>query len=171
MKFINKELAIKLKKKGFDRPCFGWYYIETPTGMKEGELVLNRYSCRGGTYKETLERHIDFQPKEGFVGYINKNIVDAPTIDQTLEWLREEKNIVIHLLHYCNLEHKNSIIYYWNVSLFNININNLIENNKDIYITFIDHNYKNVRYQSTVSFMNYDDAILAGINFVVEHFI
>ena len=52
MKFVDKKLAIKLKEKGFDKPCFGYYYIETPTGMTEGELVLNRYPCRGGTYEE-----------------------------------------------------------------------------------------------------------------------
>ena len=67
MKFVDKQLALKLKEKGFDRPCFGYYYIETPTGFIDGELALNRYSCRGGTYKETLERHIDFQSKEVFI--------------------------------------------------------------------------------------------------------
>lgn len=25
MKFISKDLAIKLKEKGFNKPCFGWY--------------------------------------------------------------------------------------------------------------------------------------------------
>lgn len=95
MNFVSKNLAIKLKEKGFDKPCFGWYYVETPTGMTDGELVLNRYPCRSGTYKETLEMHIDFQPKEGFVGYINPNVVDAPTIEQVLEWLRDEKKLHI----------------------------------------------------------------------------
>lgn len=28
MKFVDKQLALKLKDKGFDRPCFGYYFIE-----------------------------------------------------------------------------------------------------------------------------------------------
>jgi hypothetical protein len=42
MKFVSKQLAMILKEKGFDKPCFGWYYIKTPTGMTDGELVLNQ---------------------------------------------------------------------------------------------------------------------------------
>lgn len=86
MKFVSKDLALKLKEKGFNKPCFGYYYIETPTGFVDGELVLNRYPCRGGTYKETLERH---------ASYFIPSIVDAPTIEQALEWLREEKEIMV----------------------------------------------------------------------------
>jgi hypothetical protein len=84
MKFVSKDLALKLKEKGFDKPCFGYRYIETPTGFFDGELILNRYSRSGGTYKQTLERHNTIP-----------NIVDAPTIEQVLKWLREEKDIDI----------------------------------------------------------------------------
>ena len=153
MKFVSKELAIKLKEKGFDKPCFGYYYIETPTGFVDGELVLNRYSCRGGTYKETLERHIDFQPKEGFVGYINSNVVDTPTIDQVLEWLREEKNIIVTVGTFTNVS----------MSRFVIKIIQIV--NKD---SLTEHFLKGCIEKF---YVNYDDAILAGIEYVVEHLI
>jgi hypothetical protein len=152
MKFISKELSIKLRNKGFDKPCFGWYYIETPTGFIDGELVLNRYSCRGGTYKETLERHIDFQPKEGFVGYINSNIVDAPTIDQTLEWLREEKKIYVGIAYMPKID-DNTDFYYPTIQKIG-----------DFEPTHFGDNADEI-------FNSYDDACIAGIEYVVEHLI
>lgn len=87
MEFINKELSLKIKEKGFDRSCFGYYYIETPTGLTDGELVLNRYYGRGGTFMDTLKRHD--------LPYTTSNLVDAPTIDQVLEWLREDKDFMV----------------------------------------------------------------------------
>lgn len=152
MKFIDKQLAIKLKEKGYDRPCFGWYYIETPTGMTDGELVLNRYPCRGGTYEETLERHIDFQPKEGFVGYINPNVVDAPTIEQVLEWLRDEKYITFGIFPYTYT----AGVYY--------NLNLIWKINPDIKFEVED-------YIVNTPYKTYGDACIAGIEYVVEHLI
>ena len=170
MEFVSKELAIKLKEKGFDKPCFGWYYINTPTGMTDGELVLNRYPCRGGTYEETLERHIDFQPKEGFVGYINKMIVDAPTIEQVLKWLRE-KDIIVYCKPYHTMATKNHIMYEWNVDVFSVDTKETKEDNKNVCLTYVDNDFGYVRYSSFDCIANYDDAILAGINFIVEHLI
>ena len=79
MKLVNKKLAIKLKEKGFDRPCFGWYYVENI----DKEVNLNESF---GTYEDCL--------------YINDwfDRIDAPTTDQVLEWLREEKNIHVNAL-------------------------------------------------------------------------
>lgn len=153
MKFVDKKLAIKLKEKGFDKPCFGYYYIETPTGMTEGELVLNRYPCRGGTYKETLERHIDFQPKEGFVEYINSNIVDAPTIEHALKWLREEKDIDI-------------VIYPVD--------RNTIYMGGEKYILSIcfcgKRDYK-INKDNNDKFVKWEDAAIAGIEYVINNLI
>ena len=153
MKFVSKDLAIKLKEKGFNKPCFGYYYIKTPSGMTDGELVLNRYPCRGGTYEETLERHIDFQPKEGFVGYINSNIVDAPTIEHALKWLREEKDIDI-------------VIYPVD--------RNTIYMGGEKYILSIcfcgKRDYK-IHKDNNDKFVKWEDACIAGIEYVVKHLI
>ena len=89
MKFVDKQLSIKLRNKGFNKPCFGWYYINTPTGMNEGELILNTSKTRGVAYEDLLCSHND-----NFIEYID-NYVDSPTIEQVLEWLREEKDIHI----------------------------------------------------------------------------
>lgn len=153
MKFVDKKLAIKLKEKGFDKPCFGYYYIETPTGMTEGELVLNRYPCRGGTYKETLERHIDFQPKEGFVGYINPNIIDAPTIDQVLEWLREEKDV--------------------DIVIYPIDRNTiLMGGEKYILSVYIDGKIDYKVHQDNIDkYVKWEDACIAGIEYVINNLI
>ena len=164
MKFVNKQLALKLKEKGFDKPCFGWYYIETPTGFVDGELVLNRYPCRGGSYKETLERHIVFQPKEGFVGYINSNIVDAPTIEQVLEWLREEKNVHIGIIPYFTMSTKNNIMWLWEILL----VGKIIECENTLYA---DKDYNYTKLASADHYETYDDACTVAINFIVEHLI
>ena len=89
MEFINKQLAIKLRNKGFNRPCFGYYYIEIPTGMNEGEIIYNKCNTRGAIYKDCLySSNYDYYFDSHLV-----NKVDAPTIEQTLKWLREEKKI------------------------------------------------------------------------------
>lgn len=71
MKFISKDLAIKLKEKGFDKPCFGWYHITTPPGAFEGRLNLNKSYYRGETYHQLLKRHINEYTT-------NPNLVNTP---------------------------------------------------------------------------------------------
>lgn len=78
MKFISKDLAIKLKEKGFNKPCFGWYDNQITDSIN---LYLN---VKEGDYTDLLEYTNDFEW-----------IIDAPTIEQVLEWLREEKDIDI----------------------------------------------------------------------------
>ena len=153
MKFVDKQLAIKLKEKGFDKPCFGWYYIKTPTGRIDGELVLNRYPCRGGTYEDTLESHINFPPEEKVFEYIKWNIVDAPTIEQVLEWLREEKKIIVTIGIYTNVVK----------SKYVIKIIKIVDED-----SLTEHFVKG---RVEKFFDNYDDAILAGIKFVVNDLI
>ena len=163
MKFVSKDLALKLKEKGFDKPCFGWYYIKTPTGATEGELVLNRYSYRGGTYKETLERHI--------ISYITQNVVDAPTIEQVLEWLREEKEIIVYCKPYFTRVTKNHIMYEWNVDVFNVDTKETKGDNKNVCLTYVDNDFGYVRYSSFDCIANYDDAILYAIEWVINNLI
>lgn len=78
MKFVDKQLAIKLKEKGFDRPCLGFY------NPIQDELQLYCANNKDVTYKNILTSV-----------YKNKVLVDAPTIEQVLKWLREEKDIDI----------------------------------------------------------------------------
>ena len=78
MKFVNKKLATKLKEKGFDKPCLGFY------NPIQDELQLYCANNKDVTYKNILTSV-----------YKNKVLVDAPTIEQVLKWLREEKDIDI----------------------------------------------------------------------------
>lgn len=78
MDFVNFDIAKKLKEKGFNEPCFGWYYA-TPTcafDHKEN-IVFNHSELRGATYDELL------LPANG-------DNINAPTIEQVLKWLREK---------------------------------------------------------------------------------
>ena len=78
MKFVDKQLALKLKEKGFDKPCLGFY------NPIQDELQLYCANNKDVTYKNILTSV-----------YKNKVLVDAPTIEQVLKWLREEKDIDI----------------------------------------------------------------------------
>jgi hypothetical protein len=134
MEFVNKQLSLKLKEKGFDKPCFGYYYIKTPTGMNEGELVLNRYPYRNVTYEDTLKKHI---------GFINPNMVDAPTIEQVLKWLGEEKDFMVFPVY-----SKNTSRWYCEI----VNADSL-ESEK---LPLSD---------------SYEDAAIAGIEYVIKNLI
>lgn len=148
MKFVNKELAIKLKEKGFDKPCFGWYDIEN----NDDKLILNVHE---GTlsYKNLLEYTNDI-----------KTIADAPTIEQILEWLRDEKNVYIGIMPYFAMSTKNNIMWQWEILL----VGKIIECENTLY-TVKDYNY--TKLASADHYETYDDACTAAINFIVEHLI
>ena len=67
--FIPYELAVKLKEKGFNEPCYKYYQ----RGVLDSDDCWNRYN-RG-----------------------TANRCSAPTISQVLKWLREERFIFIGL--------------------------------------------------------------------------
>ena len=98
--FVTYELAVKLKEKGFDEPCFGWYYPSEVCGFDyKTTVVFNNGEYRGSNYKDMLVSHKD------------EKYIDAPTISQVLKWLREEKKIAI------NIEY---IPYVWQYKIFDI---------------------------------------------------
>ena len=153
MKFVNKQLAIKLKEKGFDKPCFGWY--RRNDGLTKPQL----YYTNGGTLYNKASNFAD-----------SINFIDAPTIDQVLEWLRE-KDIIVFCNPFFTMATKNHIMYEWNVDVFNVDTEDTKEDNKNVCLTYVDNDFGYVRYSSFDCFANYDDAILAGIKFVVNDLI
>lgn len=130
MKFVDKQLALKLKEKGFDKPCFGWYDSEGD----DDELLLNTRTIIDCNYKDLLESTNDIDV-----------FIDAPTIDQVLEWLREEKHIYISI----------DVCKGFDDFVFAHEITSVEGKWRE------DNHY----------YDSYDDAILAGINFIVEHLI
>ena len=83
--FVPYELAVKLKEKGFKEKCYAYYF------PVNNELCYNINQFRGGNLYNCLYSHNSL-PKE----LVASDFIDAPTIPQVLEWLREEKKI--HLI-------------------------------------------------------------------------
>lgn len=82
MEFVTFELAKKLKEKGFDKECFGWYYPAEVCGFDyKTTIVFNNSAYRGSNYKDML------------VSHTNEKYIDAPTITQVLEWFRDEHHL------------------------------------------------------------------------------
>src|SRR5690606_21849624 len=75
--FIPYEIALKLKEKGFDEPCLGWYTNDTG-------IELRRFDLRMSTCKNSDKTYC-----EG---------VTAPLYQQVIDWFREKKNIHIQMI-------------------------------------------------------------------------
>lgn len=108
MEFISKDLAIKLKEKGFNKPCFGEYRYE----------------------------HDKFMP------FLTDGI-PAPNIEQTLKWLREEKEFMVFPVY-----SKNTSRWYCEI----VNADSL----KSEKLPISD---------------SYEDACIAGIEYVINNLI
>lgn len=75
MDFVNFDLAVKLKEKGFRKPCILYYNSDkVRTWFNEPDIAKN------------------FIPTT-----LGNDDVLAPTISQVLKWLREKKKIHIEL--------------------------------------------------------------------------
>ena len=142
MKFVDKQLALKLKEKGFDRPCFGYY--------QEDEFNLNLTSIRllfGGNVTDTMVLH------QG-----ENDIVDAPTIEQVLEWLREDCGL--HIAMVCSRNYDidadgrelGSWVYWWYEIYAHLSADLIYQEEEKEYDT-------------------YDEAILEGIEYVIDNLI
>ena len=136
MKFISKDLAIKLKEKGFNKPCFGWYDNQITDNIN---LYLN---VKEGDYTDLLEYTNDFEW-----------IIDAPTIEQVLEWLRDEKDI--------------------DIVIYPIDRNTIYMGGEKYILSIYccgKRDYK-IHKDNNDKFVKWEDAAIAGIEFIVEHLI
>jgi hypothetical protein len=86
--FVPFELAKKLKEKGFNEPCYGYYH------------------CNGGN--ESFE--LCGNGNRDFLNSKNKHRIAAPTIPQVLKWLREEQKLHIEVMFIRPL--RNRVKYY-----------------------------------------------------------
>ena len=141
MKFVDKQLALKLKEKGFDKPCFGYY--------QEDEFILNRTSIHipfGGNISDTMILH------QG-----ENDIVDVPTIEQTLEWLREEKKIHISIDVLSSMN-KNFMCKQEPRLLF------------DVRVSYFEEEVFNY-HELAEPYFKYEDACIAGIEYAINNLI
>ena len=139
MKFVDKQLAIKLKEKGFDRPCFGYYRED-----KDSDIL---YLCetKGNVYG-CLKR------------FELGCIIHTPTIDQVLEWLREDCGWYIAMV--CSRNYDidadgrvlGSWVYWWYEVYAHLNANLIYQEEEKEYEI-------------------YDEAILDAIEYVVNNLI
>lgn len=78
--FVTYEIAKKLKEKGFNEPCYGYYHLN------------------GGDDSFELCGNDSFD----FLNSLNCFRIAAPTISQVLKWLRDKKKIFVAInIGYC----------------------------------------------------------------------
>lgn len=73
--FCSYEIALKLKKLGFDEKCFGMY-------GSEFEFVVDESSWR--------------------YAQISKDVLQAPTYQQVIDWFRKNFNLSISIQYFLN---------------------------------------------------------------------
>lgn len=83
--FVTREIAVKLKEKGFKEGCYGCYM---PFG--DAELIFNQFPYRGVASEDCMYSYNSL-PSE----CVGSDLVDAPTISQTLKWLRVMWKVVV----------------------------------------------------------------------------
>lgn len=140
MEFVNKQLALKLKEKGFDKPCFGYYFIED-----KNENNLHKNITCGGDVKNCLRKLSD------------EKHIDAPTIEQVLEWLREDCGLYISMA--CSKNYDidadgrilGSWVYWWFEIYSYLSADLIYQEEEKEYDT-------------------YDEAILEGIKYVINNY-
>lgn len=81
--FVTFEIAKKLKEKGFNECCLGYY-------TNDNNLYFNYTHKASSKYTDCYLSH-NLMPQDSVSG----KFFDAPTLSQVLEWLREEKKIFI----------------------------------------------------------------------------
>lgn len=129
MKFLSKDLSIKLKERGFNGPCFGDY--------RYGHDNFVPFLTDGDESFEELLQYSWYIP--------------APTIEQALEWLREEKKIYVGVAYMPKID-DNTDFYYPTIQKIG-----------DFEPTHFGDNDE--------IFNSYDDAAIAGIEYVVNKII
>lgn len=160
--FVTYDLAVKLKEKGFNEKCLFAYNDEqviNPKVVEEyGNLSDDGYyeltEDGGGKLKwdnvYIYEQQIIFRDKI----IIKRNFVDAPTISHVLKWLRQEKKILVEIA--LSPEGYRHIIY---TGLCCTNTSSAS------YFSFDGfYNHEN-------NYITYEQAALAGIEYVIDNLI
>ena len=86
MKEVTLEIATILRQKGFEEDC-AKYYLHDGTLCDFTESIVDEYGHEIMEYNtmSSCNRHKDLYAA-----------IDAPLIEQVLEWLRVEKKIYVH---------------------------------------------------------------------------
>lgn len=140
--FVSFEIAKKLKEKGFNEFCYMYFDIEGKLYQVEEYDAMNS----GITISSLLIKNI-----------CKWAVMDctAPTISQVLKWLRKEKDIYVQI-EYINNEHFGSVI-------IRCSTGGVIASYKDDKFHYSD--------SETLSREKYEQAALAGVEYVIDNLI
>lgn len=140
MKFVSKGLALKLKEKGFDKPCINAY---------------NAHGCQylNGWCEYLDERDTDFI----YLSDLHDRDCLCPTIDQVIEWLREEKKIHISI----------DVLSSMNKNFMCKQERRLIFDVRVAYFEGEIFHY----HELDEPYFKYEDACIAGIEYVINNLI
>lgn len=139
--FVSFELAKKLKEKGFKQKCLAYYDVEDNVGL----LYNTQYTDEAlpCQYTDLLQCHNtgEAETKPDDSGFC----VDAPTISQVLKWLRK-MNIILAI----NPSYfKGECCFGWDCDI-----------------------WENANYNHRcVSDNSYEEAAIAGIEYVIDNLI
>lgn len=85
--FVNYDIAVKLKEKGFKEKCFAYYLPENV------QICFVNSSYRGCIYEDCAYSHNSL-PLECF----GSEYIDAPAIPKVLKWFRENHKIYVSIM-------------------------------------------------------------------------
>lgn len=148
--FVTFELAKKLNEKWFRELCLTYY-------TNDDTLYYNYSHKAGACYKDCYLSH-NSMPKNSVSG----KFVDAPTISQVLKWLRKVKNIFVEpcVLADADTDADGKVINeytYWSFIVTNIETGDMI--------------YFEYERIDDKRFDSYEQAAIAGIEYVIDNFI
>lgn len=140
--FVPFEISKKLKEKGFKEECVAHYHSNDPTCLIKNTALADY--VQQPFCIESIKRswnRCELNPCSSGCYY------DAPTISQVLKWLRKEKSIIC-------LPHIEPIEEKW-----------------FFYVVKLPQASDFPEYLSTVIYNTYEEAALAGIEFVLDNLI
>lgn len=139
MEFVNKQLAFKLKEKGFDKPCMN---------------AMNKFGC---TYLNGWCEYLDERDYDCILFITQSDLKEGdcllPTIDQVLKWLREEKDI--------------------DIVIYPIDRNTIYMGGEKYILSIYfcgKRDYK-IHKDNNDKFVKWEDACIAGIEYVINNLI
>lgn len=81
--FVPFEIALRLKKIGFDEPCLGYYHTNTQGDM-DHTTIEGLLEFFGSNYQ--------YMPRNS---YVHHSMICAPLWQQVFDWLREKHDLHI----------------------------------------------------------------------------
>ena len=150
--FVPFEIAKKLKEKGFKEKCLTYYDVIDNVGLLYNTQYTNDLSpCQ---YTDLLQSHNT--DVNTYQSDDSEYCVDAPAISQVLKWLIDEKKLFVYPYTVQLPEDERlgegSGKRMWDFSVDDLNIDDCI-------------------FESLLKYHSYEEAAMAGIEYVINNLI